>query len=319
MIVALDHGADDFLGALSRCWKTIRAAARGLQRLVSMQKELIPAGLHDLTRLAGMFNRRAFFEKSGDLCKRAAAGEPLCAVMVDIDWLQARRSTMCTAQAVGDEAICAVAHELMMSRVLVGRLGGEEFALLLDQGRSPVAKCGQHLERGCASALSQLPIKAGVETLTLTCSLGVSEWQRNDTIDRMLKRADMALYEAKLAGRNRVVAAEPVDVWRRPTRRPAAPSAPTAKAPDLNRSSPVAVTFGDRRMQLPLMIDEVPNFRCTSRARWRTHPWHGAGIDIVPRCVTRDARQISTRQFVDGAEHIARRLRQCSSTTLIAR
>src|SRR6185312_17050611 len=140
---------------------------------------------------------------SKDLCTRATAGEPLSAVMVDIDHF--KRINDVYGHDVGDEAICAVAHELMVSRVLVGRLGGEEFALMLD-GRCLQDAVG--IAERLRVSLSQLQIKAGAETLTLTCSLGVSEWQRNDTIDRMLKRADMALYEAKLGGRNRVVAAD---------------------------------------------------------------------------------------------------------------
>jgi predicted signal transduction protein with EAL and GGDEF domain len=42
----------------------------------------------------------------------------------------------------------------------------------------------------------------------VTCSLGVAEWEPGDTIDSLLRRADVALYEAKRAGRNRVVAAD---------------------------------------------------------------------------------------------------------------
>jgi hypothetical protein len=41
----------------------------------------------------------------------------------------------------------------------------------------------------------------------MTCSFGVSEWRPGDSIDTLLKRADMALYEAKLGGRDRVVKA----------------------------------------------------------------------------------------------------------------
>jgi GGDEF domain-containing protein len=44
--------------------------------------------------------------------------------------------------------------------------------------------------------------------LSVTCSFGVSEWQAGDTIDHLLRRADVALYDAKLAGRNQVMAAD---------------------------------------------------------------------------------------------------------------
>lgn len=200
LIVALDHGADDFLGK-PPVPEELYARLRAAERLAGMQSELVRLATTD--SLTGMYNRRAFFEKSRDLCARAAGGEPLSAVMVDIDHF--KRVNDVYGHDVGDEAICAVAHELMVSRVLVGRLGGEEFALMLD-GRCLQDAVG--IAERLRVSLSQLAIKAGVETITLTCSLGVSEWQRNDTIDRMLKRADMALYEAKLAGRNRVVAAD---------------------------------------------------------------------------------------------------------------
>ena len=56
--------------------------------------------------------------------------------------------------------------------------------------------------------MAQLKLEIGSSTVTLTCSLGVSQWEPGDTIDRLLKRADMGLYQAKVGGRNRVVVAD---------------------------------------------------------------------------------------------------------------
>jgi predicted signal transduction protein with EAL and GGDEF domain len=54
----------------------------------------------------------------------------------------------------------------------------------------------------------------------VTCSFGVSEWEQGDTIDRLLRRADVALYEAKATGRDQVIASDSFrltakhDAWR---------------------------------------------------------------------------------------------------------
>ena len=54
---------------------------------------------------------------------------------------------------------------------------------------------------------SDLRIRSPKGPVRLTCSFGVSEWSEGETIDGLLKRADIALYEAKTTGRNRVVSA----------------------------------------------------------------------------------------------------------------
>jgi diguanylate cyclase (GGDEF)-like protein len=198
--VALDHGADDFLSMPPKP-EELYARLRSAERLCTMQRELIRLATTDA--LTGMFNRRAFFEKARDLCRRAEVDTPLCAIMVDIDHF--KRINDAHGHDVGDAAICEVAHALMSDGVLVGRLGGEEFALLLE-GRllAGAVSVAEALRRSIAGRA------IGVEgaVLTMTCSFGVSEWQAGDNIDRLLKRADMALYEAKLAGRNRVVPAD---------------------------------------------------------------------------------------------------------------
>src|SRR5262249_25108405 len=153
--------------------------------------------------LTGMFNRRAFFQKAKELCGNAKAGDKLCAVMIDIDHFKRVNDTY--GHDVGDVPICAVAKELSIERGLLGRLGGEEFALLLASG-----SLGETVVT--ADRLRQNILALKIDTkgahFSVTCSFGVSDWQSGDTIDILLKRADMALYEAKLTGRNRVVAAD---------------------------------------------------------------------------------------------------------------
>jgi two-component system cell cycle response regulator len=200
LTAALDHGADDFLSK-PPVPKDLYARLRAAERFGTMQRELIRLATTD--SLTGMFNRRAFFEKAKILGERAEAGEPLCAIMVDIDYF--KRINDRYGHEAGDHAICAVAHGLMVERALVGRIGGEEFSMLLD-GRCMADAVGIAERR--RAKFEELQIEAGAETIKLTCSFGVSEWRKGDTIDHLLKRADMALYEAKIGGRNQVVAAD---------------------------------------------------------------------------------------------------------------
>jgi diguanylate cyclase (GGDEF)-like protein len=150
-----------------------------------------------------MFNRRGFFEQAVQPCLCAEKGASLCAIMADIDFF--KRINDCHGHDAGDNAIFAVAHELMSGSWHAGRLGGEEFALLLEERHMTEAVAvAEDLRRQIAA----LRIPADGELLSLTCSFGVSEWRAGDSIDPLLKRADMALYEAKLSGRDRVVAAD---------------------------------------------------------------------------------------------------------------
>ena len=127
LAVALDHGADDILNnppAADELYARLRAA----ERFGHMQRELIRLAVTD--SLTGMYNRRGFFEQAMQPCQRAAKGAPLCAIMADIDHF--KRINDGHGHDAGDKAIFAVAHELMSGSWHAGRLGGEEFALLLE-------------------------------------------------------------------------------------------------------------------------------------------------------------------------------------------
>jgi len=199
LAVALDHGADDILNnppGADELYARLRAA----ERVGNMQRELIRLAVTD--SLTGMYNRRGFFEQALQPCLRADKGAPLCAIMADIDYF--KRINDGHGHDAGDKAIFAVAHELMSGSWNAGRLGGEEFALLLE-GRSLAD--AEAIAEELRGRIAALRIPAGDGSIALTCSFGVSEWRAGDSIDPLLKRADMALYEAKLSGRDRVVTA----------------------------------------------------------------------------------------------------------------
>ena len=198
---ALDAGADDFIGkppVADELYARLRAA----ERMCTMQRELVR--LASIDPLTGVRNRRAFFEAAQTIAERATAGR-LCAIMLDIDHF--KRINDVYGHDVGDEAIATVARTAAAGGCTIGRLGGEEFAVLLE-GVTLVE--GITAAETLRAAMMALVFDTPAGPLTLTCSFGVSEWQDGDSIDQLLKRADVALYAAKTGGRNRVIATDTV-------------------------------------------------------------------------------------------------------------
>jgi len=200
LIQALDCGADDCIGKPPAA-QELYARLRGAERLASMQREL--TRLAEVDSLTGLLNRRAFFARAQDICARSIAAGAMSAVMLDVDHF--KRINDDYGHDVGDEALRALARTVAGTRAVVGRLGGEELAILLEG--SDLAAAVELAER-LRENVAALRLKTEKGPLSFTCSFGVSEWLQDDTIDRLLKRADLALYEAKHGGRNRVVAAE---------------------------------------------------------------------------------------------------------------
>ena len=193
---ALDSGADDFISKPPSA-EELYARLRAAERMTFMQKELIR--LAETDPLTGLYNRRAFLERVRHAIESVHPSQGLSFAMFDIDHF--KRINDNYGHDAGDTALQAVAVESRHEGT-VGRLGGEEFGIL-HPGKPGTAAW----ERSDALRvrLSQLRIPVSGGVLTLTCSFGVSEWAERDSVRTLVKRADLALYEAKTAGRNRVV------------------------------------------------------------------------------------------------------------------
>jgi diguanylate cyclase (GGDEF)-like protein len=199
LINALDSGADEFIGK-PPAKEELYARLRSAERLIRLQRELIRLAMVD--PLTGLLNRRAFFEKAQRAIAQASSANRPVAIMFDVDHF--KRVNDNHGHDIGDEVLRSISRETASDRMIVGRLGGEEFAILLEDSN---LAGGLDLAEGLRAKVAALTFDAEQAKLSLTCSFGVSEWESGESIDQLLKRADTALYGAKSGGRNRVVAA----------------------------------------------------------------------------------------------------------------
>jgi diguanylate cyclase (GGDEF)-like protein len=154
--------------------------------------------------LTGLANRRNVLARLSQLL--SAPGAKPCAVLIgDIDHFKPINDRY--GHPVGDAILREVAASLsaaVREPVCLGRLGGEEFLVVLpDTGLEAATQVAERLREGIAA----IDTSRWFSDRALTMSLGVTvSTPGADTLSTMLKRADEGLYEAKHAGRNRVVA-----------------------------------------------------------------------------------------------------------------
>jgi diguanylate cyclase (GGDEF)-like protein/PAS domain S-box-containing protein len=155
--------------------------------------------------LTGLANRRHFLEQAeSELVRTLRYGRELSILMLDIDRFKTINDTY--GHKVGDvvlKKLADVCSATLRDVDIVGRLGGEEFAVLLPEtGEKSAMEVAERL-RG-ALAASQVVLSGGLP-LHFTASFGVAILEDKDTnIDTLLNQADQALYRAKSEGRNRV-------------------------------------------------------------------------------------------------------------------
>lgn len=165
----------------------------------SAEAATISAELAFVDELTGLPNRRQMQSLlAAGLARTAAGAHPDAVLMFDLDHFKRINDSL--GHDVGDEVLqrtAAVASAAIRDGDVVGRWGGEEFvALLLEADESQARAVAER----CRRALEAVGGALGV-----TASFGVTVLQDGDTVSTCLRRADLALYDAKQAGRNRVV------------------------------------------------------------------------------------------------------------------
>lgn len=174
--------------------------------MVKEQREMEQMTAARVDPLTGVANRRAFLENAGLLLERAAGeGKPLSLVVFDLDRFKVINDTY--GHAMGDrvlEAFGDIVQGVLRNSDVVGRMGGEEFAIALSES---TARASVVVAERIRCAFAEACRGFGMADLRPTLSGGVAEAgvTGGNSLDSLFAAADRALYRAKAAGRDIVV------------------------------------------------------------------------------------------------------------------
>jgi diguanylate cyclase (GGDEF)-like protein len=200
--------------ALASAWMTVISTEEVLATisiafiLLAMAKErteLQHKTAAMIDSLTGLANRRAFLDAAGQLTQTQTARDvPVAVFMIDLDRFKSVNDRF--GHSVGDEVLRIFAESAQANlrpSDIVGRLGGEEFAVLLaDACRDNAFKVAERIR----STFAAMAAMVAGHAVNATASIGVSIIQDpQQDIAALLSQADQALYRAKARGRNRVV------------------------------------------------------------------------------------------------------------------
>ncbi|MBU2099147.1 MAG: GGDEF domain-containing protein [Gammaproteobacteria bacterium] len=173
------------------------------QRRAAAQRAL--ALMADTDALTGVANRGSF-ERSLERTVAEAARSQTSFVLVLMDVDMFKQVNDRWGHAVGDAAlqhICGVLSARLRQTDSIGRLGGEEFGLLL---RYTDLASARVIIESLRLQLSEKPLPVGDESIRLTATFGMAQWQVDgDSADELFRRADERLYRGKASGRNQLV------------------------------------------------------------------------------------------------------------------
>ncbi len=150
--------------------------------------------------LSGALTRAAFLEEAAAALAATARGLPSSLIMCDLDHFKAINDRF--GHAAGDEVIRvfgASLGELTQGNGVCGRIGGEEFCVLMPECSIAAARVYLDAIRELA-AMTAYPLLPA--DYRVTASFGIAMTDRSEPIESAMRRADMALYETKAAGRD---------------------------------------------------------------------------------------------------------------------
>jgi two-component system cell cycle response regulator len=212
MVRGLEIGINDYLTRpvdknelLARVRTQIRKK-RYAERLRDNVQQSIEMAVTDA--LTGLYNRYYMESHLAALVEQAAArGKSLAVIMLDLDYFKSINDTF--GHDAGDDVLRELATRMRKSIRgidLACRYGGEEFVIVMPETDMAVATIvAERLRRRIAA--EPFAIQQGARQIAATISIGIATLDAaDDTVAKILKRADQALYRAKRDGRNRVAA-----------------------------------------------------------------------------------------------------------------
>ncbi|WP_295808442.1 diguanylate cyclase [uncultured Nitratireductor sp.] len=202
----IDVSAEGALISMRLGGSLIALAPMMLASAMAKQNDLI-GQLSDLARrdsLSGLLNRRAFAEEAEALIRSCARqAKSLAVLMLDIDHFKSINDRF--GHAAGDQVISIAAARIsacLRGNDIIGRVGGEEFAILLPAcSREQALEVAERMRNAFSQSAIALESRG---SLTVTVSVGLA-WSNNGIADlnALMEEADEALYRAKNLGRNR--------------------------------------------------------------------------------------------------------------------
>lgn len=186
--------------AVSQSVGSMLLIATGLLLLLIILRDVLGemTARSETDTLSGLLNRRGFEARAERL---VASGSPCTVVVADLDHFKSINDSF--GHAAGDGVITGFAEILAQhakARSILGRVGGEEFVVLLPHADTEI---GQDYAEEVRRSFAGLAMES-IGSRPVSASFGVANLEAGETLTDLLRRADIALYAAKRGGRNRV-------------------------------------------------------------------------------------------------------------------